>query len=115
MIPRSLSLALFVAAILPVSGPAGATEPDFKKILSSASGAAGLAAAISSLGACDTTPEWALSYDPEIDAENPNHVYVGCQYDPDWEEGSELYDKGVLAKFFEAEGGYFLESLTYLP
>jgi len=115
MILRSLCFALTAAAVLQFSAPAGAAEPDFRKILSSPSGAAGLAAAISSLGACDTTPEWALSYDPDIDAENPNHIYVGCQYDPDWEEGTELYDKGVLAKFFEAEGVFYLESLTQLP
>lgn len=98
-----------------MSGPAFAADVDFQRFMSSASGAAGLSAAISSLGACATTPSWELGYDPEIDGENPNHVYVGCQYDPDWEEGDELYDKGVLAKFTELEGGLFLESLTPLP
>ncbi|MCX2722146.1 hypothetical protein [Roseibium salinum] len=83
--------------------------------MSSATGAAGLSAAISSLGACDTTPVWSLSYDPDIGAENPNHVYVGCQYDPDWEEGDELYDKGILARFVDLDGTLYLESLTQLP
>ncbi|MES0882813.1 hypothetical protein [Roseibium sp. SCP14] len=110
--PIRVSLAL---ALIGASSPAFATDPDFKAILSSPSGASGLAAAISSLGQCNTKPEWTISYDPDTDKENPNHVYVGCQYDPDWEEGNDLYDKGVLAKFIEAEGVYYLESLTSLP
>ncbi|WP_428650175.1 hypothetical protein [Roseibium sp.] len=83
--------------------------------MASPSGAAGLSAAISSLGACATTPAWSLSYDPDIGADNPNHVYVGCQYDPEWEEGDDLYDKGILAKFVDYEGVLFLQSLTQLP
>lgn len=114
MFSRSIHV-LFAIAVIGASSPAIAADPDFKAILSSPSGAAGLAAAISSLGQCDTKPEWTISYDPDIDKENPNHVYVGCQYDPDWEEGNDLYDKGVLAKFIEAEGVYLLESLTLLP
>ncbi|MEM9631028.1 MAG: hypothetical protein AAGA50_06870 [Pseudomonadota bacterium] len=110
--PMCLSLALI---LIGEWSPAKAADPDFKAILSSPSGAAGLSAAISSLGRCDTKPEWAISYDPDIDKENPNHVYVGCQFDPDWEEGNDLYDKGVLAKFIEADGVYYLESLTSLP
>ncbi|MCK7615663.1 hypothetical protein [Roseibium sediminicola] len=95
--------------------PAGAADVDFARFMASASGAAGLSAAISSLGQCDTAPQWAISYDPEIDGDNPNHVYVGCQYDPDWEEGTDLYDKGILAKFVESEQGPVLVSLTQLP
>lgn len=114
MIARTTIFALTIAAVQGAA-PAFAAGPDFTRFLSSASGAAGLAAAMATLGACDTVPEWSLYYDEEIGADNPNHLYVGCQYDPDWEEGDELYDKGVVAKFQEFEGVMYLESLTQLP
>ncbi len=97
------------------TAPVLAADVDFGRFMASPSGAAGLSAAISSLGACDTRPVWSLSYDPDIDGDNPNHVYVGCQYDPEWEEGDDLYDKGILAKFFELDGVLTLDSLTQLP
>lgn len=114
MIGKTTIFAIAVAGVQ-MAGPAFAAEPDFKRFLTSASGAAGLAAAMATLGDCDTLPEWSLYYDEQLGAENPNHVYVGCQYDPDWEEGNELYDKGVVAKFQEFEGVMYLESLTQLP
>lgn len=111
---KSISCAAMLTAFLSAA-PVHAADVDFERFMSSPSGAAGLSAAISSLGECDTRPAWSLSFDPDIDRDNPNHVYVGCQYDPEWEEGDDLYDKGILAKFLELEGVLTLESLTQLP
>lgn len=108
-------LAIVVMTLVTSAGSALAAEPDFSRFMASPSGAAGLSAAIGSLGPCATTPQWSLGFDPDLDKENPNHVYVGCQYDPGGDEAGELYDKGVLAKFVDYGGVLYLESLTQLP
>ena len=107
---------IFVAAVFGLNAaPALSAEPDFSRFMASASGAAGLSATIGSLGHCATPPQWSLSYDPDIDGENPDHIYVGCQYEPGGEEAGTLYDKGILAKFVNYDGILYLESLTQLP
>lgn len=113
MISRAFAVAAMVLGVS--SGPVLAAEPDFARFMASPSGAAGLSAAIGSLGPCATPPQWSLGFDPDLDKENPNHVYVGCQYDPGGEDAGELYDKGVLAKFVNYGGVLYLESLTQLP
>lgn len=98
-----------------LAGHAQAADVDFTRFLATPAGASGMAAAVAGLGKCDTPLSWGYSYDEALGRENKDHLFVACQYDPDWEEGDELYDKSVIAKFMFLEGRPSLESLTYLP
>ncbi|WP_417680501.1 hypothetical protein [Roseibium sp.] len=98
-----------------LAGQAQAADVDFARFLATPAGASGVAAAVAGLGKCDTPLSWGYAYDEALDRENTDHLFAACQFDPDWEEGEELYDKSVIAKFMFLEGQPYLESLTYLP
>ncbi|WP_346894718.1 hypothetical protein [uncultured Roseibium sp.] len=98
-----------------IVGHAQAADVDFTRFLATPAGASGIAAAVAGLGHCDTPLSWGYAYDESLDRENTDHLFVACQFDPDWEEGDELYDKSVIAKFMFLEGEPSLESLSYLP
>ncbi len=100
-------------AVISVTGAAQAQDVDFKRFLSSPAGAAGVAAAVAGLGKCDTELWWGLSYDETIERENPDHLFVACQYYD--KEDESMYDKSVVAKFMFWDGKPVLDSLTYLP
>ena len=107
-----LGVAFCASAVL-ATGSAQAQDVDFKRFLSSSAGAAGVAAAVAGLGQCDTELWWGISYDEAIGTENPDHLFVSCQYYD--KEDESMYDKSVVAKFMFWDGKPTLESLTYLP
>ncbi|WP_417689902.1 hypothetical protein [Roseibium sp.] len=95
------------------AGGAKGQEVDFKRFLASPAGAAGVAAAVAGLGQCDTELWWGISYDEAMGKENPDHLFVSCQYYD--KEDETMYDKSVVAKFLFWDDKPVLESLTYLP
>ncbi len=111
---KKMTLSISLMAGVLAAGPAVADDVDLKRFLSTSAGASGVAAAVAGLGQCDSELWWGIAYDPELDNDNPDHLFVACQY-KDQDDG-EMYDKSVVAKFLFLEGKPLnLQSLIYLP